>query len=172
MTSFRLRPQHGDDRGRLPVAAGRVTVESFTARTAPVAAQQIGGHPTFVEEHVLPHVTERQPLAPTAPLGDDIRPSLFVGVYRFFDGQLPGAVVLVRFPFSDLSKSKLRPAVVLADAGRGDRVLCQITSKPYGDARAVQLEQLAFASGITARDELCPARQTLHYSLPARSSNG
>ena len=31
-----------------------------------------------------------------------------------------GSVVLVRFPFSDLSQTKLRPAVVLADAGRGD----------------------------------------------------
>ena len=58
-----------------------------------------------------------------------------------------GAVVLVRFPFSDLSRSKLRPAVVLADAGRGDRVLCQITSKSYGDTRAVTLEQSAFTSG-------------------------
>jgi hypothetical protein len=34
-----------------------------------------------------------------------------------------GSVVLVRFPFSDLSKTKLRPAVVLADVGRGDRIL-------------------------------------------------
>jgi mRNA interferase MazF len=34
-----------------------------------------------------------------------------------------GAVVLVRFPFSDLSRSKLRPAIVLAEAGRGDAVL-------------------------------------------------
>ena len=58
-----------------------------------------------------------------------------------------GAVVLVRFPFSDLSQTKLRPAVVLADAGRGDRVLCQVTSKPYGDARAVELPQAAFAAG-------------------------
>lgn len=39
-----------------------------------------------------------------------------------------GAVVLVKFPFSDLSRSKLRPAVVLADVGRGDHVLCQVTS--------------------------------------------
>ncbi len=31
-----------------------------------------------------------------------------------------GKVVLVRFPFSDLSESKLRPAIVLAGAGRGD----------------------------------------------------
>ena len=43
-----------------------------------------------------------------------------------------GAVVLVRFPFSDLTSSKLRPAVVLADAGKGDFILCQITSNPSG----------------------------------------
>jgi mRNA interferase MazF len=36
-----------------------------------------------------------------------------------------GAVVLVRFPFSDLSATKLRPAVVLADAGRRDRILAR-----------------------------------------------
>lgn len=40
------------------------------------------------------------------------------------------AVVLVRFPFSDLTGSKLRPALVLADTGRGDVRLCQITSNP------------------------------------------
>lgn len=58
-----------------------------------------------------------------------------------------GAVVLVRFPFSDLSQTKLRPAVVLADAGRGDRILCQVTSKPYGDNRAVKLEDTSFSAG-------------------------
>lgn len=42
-----------------------------------------------------------------------------------------GAVVLVTFPFSDLSQSKLRPAVVLAKAGKSDWVLCQITSNVY-----------------------------------------
>ena len=45
-----------------------------------------------------------------------------------------GSVVLVPFPFSDLSQSKLRPAVVLADAGQGDWILCQVTSSPYSDA--------------------------------------
>ena len=59
----------------------------------------------------------------------------------------PGAVVPVRFPFSDLSQTKLRPAAVLADAGRGDWILCQVTSKPYGDARAIQLEEASFAVG-------------------------
>ena len=58
-----------------------------------------------------------------------------------------GAVVLVRFPFSDLSQTKLRPAVVLADAGRGDWILCQVTSKPYGDTRAIKLEDTDFSTG-------------------------
>ena len=58
-----------------------------------------------------------------------------------------GKVVLVPFPFSDLSQAKLRPAIVLADAGRGDWILCQVTSNPYGDARAVPLIDRSFASG-------------------------
>lgn len=49
-----------------------------------------------------------------------------------------GAIVLVRFPFSDLSQTKLHPAVVLAEAGRGDWILCQVTSKSYGDVRAIK----------------------------------
>ncbi len=50
-----------------------------------------------------------------------------------------GAIVLVRFPFSDLSQVKLRPAVAFAHAGRGDWILCQITSNPYADPRAVAI---------------------------------
>ena len=58
-----------------------------------------------------------------------------------------GEVVLVPFPFSDLSQSKVRPAMCLADAGRGDWVLCQITSTPYGDPAAVPLAAPDFAAG-------------------------
>jgi mRNA interferase MazF len=54
---------------------------------------------------------------------------------------------LVPFPFSDLSQTKLRPALVLADAGRGDWILCQITSNVYGDTRAIQLADDSFKSG-------------------------
>jgi len=57
------------------------------------------------------------------------------------------SIVLVRFPFSDLSQAKLRHAVVLAGAGRGDWILCQVTSKPYGDARAIALDDASLASG-------------------------
>jgi mRNA interferase MazF len=58
-----------------------------------------------------------------------------------------GAVVLVPFPFSDLSQVKLRPAITLADAGREDWILCQITSVPYGDPRAIPLADIDFATG-------------------------
>ncbi len=46
-------------------------------------------------------------------------------------------VILLPFPFSDLSAQKLRPALVLADAGRGDWLMAQITSNPYSDATAL-----------------------------------
>ena len=49
-----------------------------------------------------------------------------------------GSVVLVPFPFSDLSEAKLRPAVALADAGRDDWILCQVTTNPYGDPNAIE----------------------------------
>lgn len=58
-----------------------------------------------------------------------------------------GSVVLVPFPFSDLSQSKRRPAVVLADAERGDWIRCQVTSKAYSDARAVELTDDDFQTG-------------------------
>lgn len=58
-----------------------------------------------------------------------------------------GSVVLVPFPFSDLQQSKIRPAVVLASADRGDWIPCQVTSNSYGDARAVELTSADFAAG-------------------------
>jgi len=58
-----------------------------------------------------------------------------------------GEVILVSFPFSDFSHSKVRPAVCLASAGRGDWVLCQITSNAYADPRAVPLTNPDFSTG-------------------------
>jgi len=59
-----------------------------------------------------------------------------------------GSVILVPFPFSDLSQSKLRPAVVLAEAGRNDWILCQITSNAYGDSKAIILSRESFQIGF------------------------
>ena len=78
-----------------------------------------------------------------------------------------GSVVLVPFPFSDLSQSKRRPAVVLAEAGRGDWILCQVTSKPYADARAVMLTEADFEHGsLSLVSYARPAKLfTAHESL-------
>jgi mRNA interferase MazF len=63
-----------------------------------------------------------------------------------------GTVVLVRFPFSDLSRLKVRPAVVLADTGRNDWVLCQVTSQSYTDPLAVEVTNGDLASGSFRKD--------------------
>lgn len=58
-----------------------------------------------------------------------------------------GQVILLPFPFSDLTHSKLRPALLLADAGRNDWIACQITSNPYADPHAILLGPEDFTSG-------------------------
>jgi mRNA interferase MazF len=59
--------------------------------------------------------------------------------------------VLVPFPFSDLSQARLRPAAVLAPSGRGDIILCQVTSNPYADPGAVELTDASFSAGSLQR---------------------
>ena len=58
-----------------------------------------------------------------------------------------GAVVILPFPFSDLSGSKFRPGLILANASRQDWILCQITSQPYADPRAIELKAHGFSEG-------------------------
>jgi mRNA interferase MazF len=50
-----------------------------------------------------------------------------------------GEVVVVPFPFSDLSRAKRRPALVLAELDGEDCILCQITSQPIRDRDAIAL---------------------------------
>lgn len=58
------------------------------------------------------------------------------------------SVVLVDFPFSDLSNSKLRPALVLAQANNEDWFLCQITSNTGIDSRAIEIKNTDFEKGF------------------------
>jgi mRNA interferase MazF len=60
----------------------------------------------------------------------------------------PASIVVIPFPFSDLSGTKLRPAVVLADAGRGDWLLCQVTSNPYSDSNAIRITNKDLQKGV------------------------
>src|SRR5438128_1454652 len=77
-----------------------------------------------------------------------------------------GSVVLVRFPFSDLSRTKLRPAMVLASAGFSDWTLCQITSNAYADPRAVRLSDRDFIRGNLRRESF--ARPGKLFTASAR----
>ena len=76
-----------------------------------------------------------------------------------------GQIVFLPFPYSDLTQRKLRP--VLAPASLEDWIACQITSNPYADPRAVQLEQSDFAAGSLQRiSYLRPTKLfTAHESL-------
>ena len=58
-----------------------------------------------------------------------------------------GDVVVVAFPFSDLSASKRRPALVLSNIQSEDALLCQITSQDLKDQFSISLNQSDFLSG-------------------------
>jgi mRNA interferase MazF len=62
-------------------------------------------------------------------------------------GFVSGDVVVVPFPFTDLTSAKVRPAFVLASLTRGDLILCQITSKASGHPEAVAIGLADFESG-------------------------
>jgi len=58
-----------------------------------------------------------------------------------------GDIVVVRFPFSDLSSKKLRPAIIVAIAEYNDPILLHITSNPYSSKNTVSLEVKDFLEG-------------------------
>lgn len=60
---------------------------------------------------------------------------------------IKGDVVIVPFPFSNLTTSKKRPALVLSVLKGDDLILCQITSKEVNDLYAILLEEVDFEQG-------------------------
>lgn len=60
---------------------------------------------------------------------------------------MKGEIVIVPFPYSDLSGAKRRPALVIADWDGDDVVCCQITSKSRFDGMEVELLNSDFESG-------------------------
>jgi mRNA interferase MazF len=63
------------------------------------------------------------------------------------DGLIKGDVVVVPFPFSDLSGKKRRPALVVLKLNGDDLILCQITGQNKTDAYAVSLTATDFKNG-------------------------
>ncbi|MBI2968456.1 MAG: type II toxin-antitoxin system PemK/MazF family toxin [Bacteroidetes bacterium] len=65
-----------------------------------------------------------------------------------------GDIVIIPFPFSDLSGFKKRPALVLADLPGDDIILCQITSRNLSDEYAIPIVSSDFTSGSLPVDSL------------------
>lgn len=63
-----------------------------------------------------------------------------------------GDVVVVLFPFSDLSNAKKRPALIIAALSGDDVILSQITSRNVSDQYAITIRENDFSSG-TLRQE-------------------
>jgi len=55
--------------------------------------------------------------------------------------------VVIPFPFSDLTQTKRRPALVISALEGDDVILCQITSRTIRDNYAVPLEDKDFKAG-------------------------
>lgn len=60
---------------------------------------------------------------------------------------MKGDVVVVPFPFSDLTQAKRRPALVISALDGDDVILCQITSQNIRDNYAVSLTDRDFQTG-------------------------
>ena len=58
-----------------------------------------------------------------------------------------GDIVVIPFPYSDLSNAKRRPALVLAESSYNDLILCQITSQDVKDSHAIPLSDAEFSEG-------------------------
>ena len=58
-----------------------------------------------------------------------------------------GEVVVIPFPYSDLSKSKMRPALIVADLNNDDFIMVQITSKNYDDIYSLQISNKDMDNG-------------------------
>ena len=58
-----------------------------------------------------------------------------------------GDIVVLNFPFSDFTRTKRRPALVLADLTGNDIILCQITSTASKDDYAIQIKNEDYVEG-------------------------
>lgn len=58
-----------------------------------------------------------------------------------------GDIVVIPFPFSDLTCTKRRPALVLTQLAGDDVILCQITSQNISDEYAISINDSDFERG-------------------------
>lgn len=88
---------------------------------------------------------------------------------------MKGDVVVVPFPFSDLTQAKRRPALVIAELEGAKLILCQITSQSIRDRYTVSIDESDFETGTLMRkSNVRPNRsyiysRSLHHSVQSWS---
>ncbi len=65
---------------------------------------------------------------------------------------IKGEVVVVPFPFSDLTVSKRRPAIIIVNLKGEDLILSQITSKDIKDEYSIPISENDFKKGSLKQD--------------------
>lgn len=65
-----------------------------------------------------------------------------------------GDVVVLPFPYSDLSAMKKRPALIVAELKGNDYVICQITSEAREDAYSCKIGENDFILGSLRKPSL------------------
>jgi len=67
------------------------------------------------------------------------------------EGLVKGDIVVIPFPFSDLSNSKKRPAMVISNLKGDDVILCQITGT-RSDEYSININNNDFVQGKLVHD--------------------
>ncbi|MEK6899157.1 MAG: type II toxin-antitoxin system PemK/MazF family toxin [Nanoarchaeota archaeon] len=63
-----------------------------------------------------------------------------------------GEVIVLEFPYTDLSKTKKRPSLIIANLKGDNLILCQITGQPRPDSDLINLKRNDFQTGGLKRD--------------------
>ena len=63
-----------------------------------------------------------------------------------------GDVVVLEFPYTDLSKTKKRPSLIVANLKGDNLILCQITGQPRPDPDLINLKKEDFQNDGLQRD--------------------
>ncbi len=71
---------------------------------------------------------------------------------RSMERFVSGDVVVVKFPFSDLTSFKKRPSLILKKIAGDDFVLCEITANSYEKTEEVNIKQSDFTESSLKKD--------------------
>jgi len=83
-----------------------------------------------------------------------------------------GDLVVLPFPFSDLSSTKKRPALIVATMRGDDLLVCQITGQVMGDTYVIEVKdsdilggKLAGVSYIRTNKIFTADKSIIHYKI-------